>query len=98
MIENGTKTVLWQFDKRSYAGGQSTRGPVQLQRLAKPPPFREGMRLQANETVTPSGLALMALLVDVFNAAVDGLPDLPRGWANRTEAEAAARPRNPNDP
>lgn len=93
MDPNGTKTVLWSFDKRSYGGGQGTPGPVPLSKLAAPPPFKEGMRLQANETVTPSGLALMALLVDVFNAAVDSLPLLPRGWDSYEAAAAAAKPR-----
>jgi hypothetical protein len=86
-------TVLWSFDKRSYAGGQGAAGPVKLERLAIPPEWTPGMRLQANETVTPSGMALMALLVDTFNAAVDSLPELPAGWATREEAAAAARPR-----
>ena len=40
--------------------------------------------------MTPSGLALMALLVEVFNAAVDSLPELPEGYTDRAAAAAAA--------
>jgi hypothetical protein len=86
--------VVWSFDKRSYGGGQGAEGPVRLQRLAVPPPWAPGMRLQANETVTPSGMALMALLVDIFNSAVDALPELPVGWKSRAEAAEAARPKS----
>jgi hypothetical protein len=85
--------VLWQFDKRSYGGGQGAPGPVRLVKLDQPPPWREGMRLQANETVTPDGLALMALLVDTFNAAVDSLTELPKGWTSLEAAQEAARPK-----
>ena len=90
--QGAEKKVLWQFDKRQYQGGEAAGGPIILKKLDKPPPWREGMRLQANETVTPSGLQLMALLVEVFNAAVDSLPELPAGYKTRAEAEAAARP------
>jgi len=85
--------VLWSFDKRTYAGGQGAEGPVPLQKLATPPPWQPGMRLQANETVTPDGLRLMALLVEVFNAAVETLPLLPKGFTDRATAVAAARAR-----
>ena len=85
-------TVLWKFDKREYGGGQGSEGPVALTKLPLPPPWQPGMRLQANETVTPDGLALMALLVDTFNAAVDSLPLLPKGYTTREAAVAAARP------
>lgn len=86
-------TVVWQFDKRSYAGGQGAPGPVKLERLPPTPPWRPGMRLQANETVTRDGLALMALLVDTFNAAVDSLPELPEGFTSLEAAREAARPK-----
>jgi hypothetical protein len=56
------------------------------------------MRLQANETVTPDGLALMALLVEVFNAAVDTLPELPKGYTDRAAAAAIAKPRPTEKP
>jgi len=86
---NGTVNgkVLWQFDKRTYQGGQGAEGPVVLKKLEMPPPWQPGMRLQANETVTPDGLRLMALLVETFNAAVDSLPLLPKG----ARASRAAR-------
>ena len=64
-----------------------------LQKLATPPAWQPGMRLQANETVTPDGLRLMALLVEVFNAAVETLPLLPKGYTDRATAVAAARAR-----
>ena len=84
---------LWEFDKRTYAGGQGAPGPVKLEKLPPPPAWTVGMRLQANETVTPSGLALMALLVQTFNAAVESLPELPMGWTTREAAAEAARPK-----
>lgn len=62
-IINVKGNVLWQFDKRQYQGGQGASGPVKLVKLDHPPPWREGMRLQANETVTPDGLLLMDLFV-----------------------------------
>ena len=84
---------LWKFDKRIYGGGQGAEGPVKLTKLPPTPPYQPGMRLQANETVTPDGLALMQLLVDTFNAAVDTLPELPKGFTTREAAVEAARPR-----
>jgi hypothetical protein len=57
-----------------------------LKKLDMPPPWQPGMRLQANETVTPDGLRLMALLVETFNAAVESLPLLPKGAHARRAA------------
>jgi hypothetical protein len=85
--------VLWSFDKRSYGGGQGAAGPVRLEKLKPTPEWQPGMRLQANETVTQDGMALMSLLVDTFNAAVDSLPELPKGFSTREAAAEAARPK-----
>lgn len=90
-IINVKGQILWKFDKREYQGGQGAMGPVRLTKLEHPPPWREGMRLQANETVTPDGLLLMDLFVDIFNLAVESLPELPVGCATRKECEDLAR-------
>ena len=92
-IININGTVLWKFDKREYGGGQGSEGPVPLTKLPEPPKWQPGMRLQANETVTPDGLDLMRLLVLTFNEAVDSLPLLPKGYTTREAAVQAARPR-----
>ena len=92
-IINVDGVVLWSFDKRSYGGGQGSEGPVRVTLLPQPPAWQPGMRLQANETVTEDGLALMKLLVDTFNAAAQTLSELPKGWTDRAAAVEAARPR-----
>lgn len=95
-MHNKDGKVVWEFDKRSYGGGQYNNGPRLLEKLPIPPAWEKGMHLQsffadANE-VTESGLALMRLEAETFNAAVESLPELPKGWTDRAAAEAAAQP------
>lgn len=95
-IYNSRDEKVWEFDKRSYAGGQYAPGPRELVKLNHTPKWEPGLRLQsffseANQ-VTESGLALMQLLVDTFNAGVESLPTLPKGYTSLAEAQKAALP------
>lgn len=95
-IYNSSGALVWAFDKRSYCGGQYAPGPRKLEKIPDPPAFEAGLHLQSffaiGNAITPSGLELMRLFVRTFNAAVDSLPELPKGWSDRAAAEAAALP------
>lgn len=93
-VYNARGDKVWEFDKRSYAGGQYAPGPRELYKLNNTPRWEKGFHLQsffseANE-VTESGLGLIQLLVDTFNAAVETLPTLPKGYTSLEEAQRAA--------
>ena len=96
VVHNREGKVVWEFDKRSYGGGQYEGGPRKLTKLPLPPPWEPGLHLQSffadANAVTESGLALMRLEAETFNAAVDALPELPKGWTDRAAAERAAQP------
>lgn len=102
VIYNGTgfepSNLVWEFDKRTYTGGQYAPGPRALERIPEPPAWdpAAGLHLQKffsnGAPVTPSGLELMRLFVHTFNAAVDSLPLLPAGWTDHAAAAAAALP------
>lgn len=96
MIYNSSDALIWEFDKRSYCGGQYAIGPRLLEKIPEPPAWQQGLHLQSffaiGNAITPSGLELMRLFVHTFNQAVEALPELPKGWSDRAAAEAAAKP------
>jgi hypothetical protein len=96
VIYNSSDVIIWQFDKREYCGGQYAPGPRKLIKIPEPPVWQTGLHLQSffaiGNAITPSGLELMRLFVHTFNAAVDSLSELPKGWTDRAAAEAAALP------
>jgi hydroxyproline O-arabinosyltransferase len=96
VIYNSSDALIWEFDKRSYCGGQYAIGPRLLEKIPEPPAWQQGLHLQSffaiGNAITPSGLELMRLFVHTFNQAVEALPELPKGWSDRAAAEAAAKP------
>ena len=46
IVYNKTNQVVWEFDKRTYGGGQYMPGPRKLEKLPLPPPWEPGMHLQ----------------------------------------------------
>jgi hypothetical protein len=96
VVFNSSDAIIWEFDKRSYTGGQYAIGPRKLERIPEPPQWQQGLHLQSffaiGNAITPSGLELMRLFVRTFNDAVDRLPELPKGFADRASAEKAALP------
>ena len=58
---------LWRWDKRSYLGNN---GAWPLPLVPLPPPWKEGMRLQANETVTVELIDLLTRVVTIFNDCI----------------------------
>jgi hydroxyproline O-arabinosyltransferase len=59
-------SVVWRWDKRAYSGTARN-----LTKMPEVPPWSAGMRLQANEVVTPGVLDLIRLMSLIFNRAVD---------------------------
>ena len=59
-------SVVWRWDKRAYSGSAAS-----LTKMPDVPAWADGMRLQANEVVTPGCLDLIRLMALVFNRGVD---------------------------
>ena len=93
IIKDRTETKLWEYDKRTYNGGQFNEGPYVLHTIDLPPewdPMR-GFHLQDGAMVTESGLGLIKLLIVSLNDAISKLPVLPLGFSDRNAAVAAAK-------
>lgn len=94
-IYDARENKLWVFDKRAYGGGQYQKGPYELTRLPDPPAWdpAAGLQLQTffqPRALTESKLALVKIMIDEINAAVDELPRVPKGFQSLEEAQKAA--------
>ena len=94
-IYDARENKLWVFDKRAYGGGQYQKGPYELTRLPDPPAWdpSRGLQLQTffqPRALTESKLALIRIMIDEINQAVDALPRVPKGFGSLEEAQKAA--------
>ena len=94
-IYDAEENKLWVFDKRAYGGGQYQKGPYELTRLPDPPAWdpSRGLQLQSffqPRALTESKLALVKIMIDEINEAVDALPRVPKGFGSLEEAQKAA--------
>jgi hypothetical protein len=94
-IYDANENKLWVFDKRAYGGGQYEKGPYELTRLPDPPEWdpSRGLQLQTffqPRALTESKLALIKIMIDEINQAVDALPRVPKGFKSLTDAQKAA--------
>ena len=94
-IYDAHENKLWVFDKRAYGGGQYEKGPYELTRLPDPPEWDPsgGLQLQTffqPRALTESKLALIKIMIDEINQAVDALPRVPKGFKSLADAQKAA--------
>ena len=83
-MSDKTGATRWRFDKRSFRGAAgSSPHFVALEEQPLPPSWDPdaGYKLQAGETVTEEGLALMTMMAKAFNGGVRALPGkFPEGY------------------
>ena len=74
---------MWEFDKRLARGGQNAPSPRKMELIPLPPAYNPNvpLRLQDNMRVTPERLAMMRILTEDLNLAIDALDDkqIPQG-------------------
>jgi len=84
ILSDKTGATRWRFDKRSFRGAAgSSPHFVALEEQPLPPSWDPdaGYKLQAGETVTEEGLALMTMMAKAFNRGVRALPGkFPEGY------------------
>ena len=84
ILSDKTGATRWRFDKRSFRGAAgSSPHFVALEEQPLPPSWDPdaGYKLQAGETVTEEGLALMTMMAKAFNGGVRALPGkFPEGY------------------